>query len=197
MCFAPLFLLIKQEVFITKKIDKTRINNQIRANEVRLIDEDGEQAGIVDIEDAKERARNANLDLVEVAPKANPPVCRIMDYGKYLYEMTKKERKAKKKQQSAALKELQVRPSIFEHDLNIKLDKARKFFEKKHKVKFVIKYRGRELKHYDDGKDLLKYIEENLSDVAKPDHEPKFEPRRISQIYSPSKSSEKKNNKEE
>ena len=111
--------------------------------------------------------------------------------------MTKKERKAKKKQHSASLKELQVRPSIFEHDLDIKLNQARKFFEKKHKVKFVIKYRGRELKHYENGKEMLKYIEENLADVAKPDHEPRMEPRRISQIFSPSKSSEKKKNKEE
>ncbi len=197
MCvYVPLFLLTNQEVCISKK-EKIRINNQIRSNEVRLVDENNEQVGVVPIEEALEMSRHAVLDLVEVAPKANPPVCRIMDYGKYLYEETKKERKAKKKQHSGTLKELQVRPSIFEHDMDIKLNKARKFFEKRHKVKFVIKYRGRELKHYSDGKNLLLGIQEKIADVAKPDQEPKFESRRISQIFSPIKSADKKKPKED
>ena len=121
-----------------------------------------------------------------------------MDYGKYIYEQTKKEKMAKKKQHSASLKEIQIRPRIFEHDLEIKINHAKKFFEKKHKVKFVIRYRGREMQHYDEGKNLLKSIEEDLEGIAKPEHDPKFEPRRISQIFAPCKSSQKKKqNKEE
>ncbi|MDY6786664.1 MAG: translation initiation factor IF-3 [candidate division WOR-3 bacterium] len=177
-----MFNLIRRLIISNKR---TRVNRHIHASEVRLVDENDEQIGIVSIEEALEQAKMAGLDLVEVAPNARPPVVRIMDYGKYKYEMQKREKKAKKKQHSQQLKELQVRPRIFEHDLDIKINKARKFFEKKYKVKFVIKYRGRELKHYDDGKDLLAYIRESISDVAKPDHEPKFESRRITQIFSP------------
>ena len=142
-------------------------------------------------------AQESQLDLVEVAPKANPPVCRVMDFGKFLYELTKKEKQARKKQHSASLKEIQVRPRIFEHDLEIKLNHARKFFEKKHKVRFVLRYRGREMQYFESGQELLKQIEELLKDVAKPETPPRVENRRISQIFAPQKSAGKKKKEED
>ena len=192
----PLFLFLKGGVFINAK--SVRINNQIRAREVRLLGEEGNQLGVVSVDTALRMAQEAQLDLVEIAPNAVPPVARIMDFGKYMYEMTKKEKTAKKKQHQTELKEIQIRPNIFEHDLEIKLDQARKFFEKKHKVKFVIKFRGRESQHAEDGMKILADIKENLSDVAAPDTEAKIEGKRIFQIFTFVKGgSRKKTNNEE
>lgn len=177
----PLFLFLQGGVLINAK--SVRINNQIRAREVRLIGEEGNQFGVVPIDTALRLAQEAQLDLVEIAAGAVPPVVRIMDFGKYMYEMTKKEKTAKKKQHQTELKEIQIRPNIFEHDLEIKLDQARKFFEKKHKVKFVVKFRGRESQHSEDGMKILNSIKEILSDVAAPDTEARVEGRRIFQIF--------------
>ncbi|MGE3062422.1 MAG: translation initiation factor IF-3 [bacterium] len=175
-----------------------RINNQIRAREVRLLGEEGNQLGVVSSDVALRMAQEAQLDLVEIAPNAVPPVARIMDFGKYMYEMTKKEKTAKKKQHQTELKEIQIRPNIFVHDLEIKLNQARKFFEMKHKVKFVIKFRGRESQHAEDGMKILSDIKENLSDVAAPDTEAKIEGKRIFQIFTFVKgASRKKTNNEE
>ena len=193
----PLFLFFKGGVLINAK--SVRINNQIRAREVRLLGEEGNQLGLVNIDTALRMAQEAQLDLVEIAPNAVPPVVRIMDFGKYMYEMTKKEKTAKKKQHQTELKEIQIRPNIFEHDLEIKLDQARKFFEKKHKVKFVVRFRGRESQHSEDGMKLLAGIKENLNDVAAPDTEPKIEGKRIFQIFTYVKGGAKKkaNNEED
>lgn len=175
-----------------------RINSEIRAREVRLLSEDGKQLGLVSVDTALKLAVEAQLDLVEIAPNANPPVCRIMDFGKFMYELTKKERVAKKKQHQTELKEIQIRPNIFEHDLEIKLNQARKFFEKKHKVKFVIRFRGRESQHQEDGLNLLNHIRENLQDIAAPDAEPKSEGKRIFQLFTFVKGgTKKKTNNEE
>ncbi|GEM_PF-944225 len=193
----PLFLFFKGGVLINAK--SVRINNQIRAHEVRLLGEEGNQLGLVNVDTALKMAQEAQLDLVEIAPNAVPPVVRIMDFGKYMYEMTKKEKTAKKKQHQTELKEIQIRPNIFEHDLEIKLDQARKFFEKKHKVKFVVRFRGRESQHSEDGMKLLVAIKENLSDIAAPDTEPRIEGRRIFQIFTFVKggATKKKTNNEE
>ncbi|MEO0281383.1 MAG: translation initiation factor IF-3 [candidate division WOR-3 bacterium] len=190
----PSFYFFK-EVFINTK--NVRINNQIRAREVRLIGENGESFGIVSIEEALRKAEEAELDLVEIAPNANPPVVRIMDFGKYMYEMTKKEKTAKKKQHQTEIKEIHFRPSIFEHDLDIKINQARKFFEKKNKVRFVVMFRGREMQHFNDGLKILEKVKEKISDIAVEDSEPKIEGRRIFQIFSFSKDGSKKKKKEE
>jgi len=187
------FLFFKGGVFISGQEKKhVRINNEIRSKEVRLIGESNNQLGIVHIEDANRMAQEAQLDLVEIAPNANPPVCKIMDFGKYLYELTKKEKDAKKKQHATELKEIQIRPNIFEHDLEIKLNHAIKFFEKKHKVKFVIRFRGRESQYTEEGMNLLLSIGEKLSELAIPDSPPKSEGRRIFQVFSPVKQTGKK-----
>jgi len=191
----PLFYF-KGGVLINAK--SVRINNQIRAREVRLLGEEGNQLGLVNIDTALKMAQEAQLDLVEIAPNAAPPVVRIMDFGKYMYEITKKEKTAKKKQHQTELKEIQIRPNIFEHDLKIKLDQAHKFFEKKHKVKFVVRFRGRENQHYEDGMNLLIKIKESLIDIAAPDTEPKIEGKRIFQIFTFAKGrTKKKTNNEE
>src|SRR5690554_2062931 len=123
------------------------INEQIRDKEVRLIDSDGEMLGIVSSKEAQKIANSKNLDLVKVAPKANPPVCKIMDYGKYLFEQTKREKEAKKHQKTINVKEVWMRPKIEEHDFNTKLKHAQKFLKSGNKVKVSIRFRGREMQH--------------------------------------------------
>ncbi|MHC4722135.1 MAG: translation initiation factor IF-3 [Planctomycetota bacterium] len=146
-----------------------RVNSGIRADTVRLIDESNNQAGIVDIREAISRAREVGLDLVEVAPTSDPPVCRIMDYGKWLYQQKRKVREAHKKHQyhSTTLKEIRLRPETDRHDLDIKLRHAREFLEKGHKVQFTIFFRGRQMLHRDKGYVILDEITEMLQDLAK------------------------------
>ncbi|MHC4911886.1 MAG: translation initiation factor IF-3 [Planctomycetota bacterium] len=146
-----------------------RVNSGIRVDTVRLIDESNNQAGIVDIREAISRAREVGLDLVEVAPTSDPPVCRIMDYGKWLYQQKRKVREAHKKHQyhSTTLKEIRLRPETDRHDLDIKLRHAREFLEKGHKVQFTIFFRGRQMLHRDKGYVILDEITEMLQDLAK------------------------------
>ena len=146
-----------------------RVNEKIRADTVRLIDESNNQVGIVNIDEAANRALEAGLDLVEVAPMSNPPVCRIMDYGKWLYRQKRKLRDAHKKHHSHAgtLKEIRLRPETEQHDLGIKLDHAREFLQKGHRVQFTVFFRGRQMLHTEMGYAMVDRIVESLQDLSK------------------------------
>ncbi|MBN2426087.1 MAG: translation initiation factor IF-3 [Calditrichaceae bacterium] len=161
---------------------KTRINEQITAREVRLIDAEGQQAGIVDIDKALKITAESGLDLVEIAPTATPPVCKIMDFGKYAYEKSKKEKLSKKKQHTIVVKEIRMRPKTDSHDLEFKIRHARSFLEQKNKVKFTVQFRGRELAYKEFGENLLDKVAEMLEDVAKIESPRKFEGRNITMI---------------
>lgn len=151
------------------------VNEQIEALKIRLIDEDGEQVGIVNIQEALRKAGEAGLDLVEVAPNTNPPVCKIMDFGKYKYELSKKEKETKKKQHVIVTKEIRMRPKIEEHDFDFKVRHARKFLMDGNRVKATILFRGRELIHQEFGRRILDNFKEALEDVAKVEKEPIME----------------------
>ncbi|HEX7010879.1 MAG TPA: translation initiation factor IF-3 [Phycisphaeraceae bacterium] len=162
-----------------------RVNEQIRISPVRLIDENNEQIGIVEIDDAKRRAREAGLDLVEVAPTARPPVCRIMDYGKWKYQQRKKEQKAKSHAKQSELKEIRLRPNIDEHDLEIKVNKAREFLEDGDKVQFIMLYRGRQMAHQDLGLRTMEQVVQRLADLSKVEAPPRMQGRRMTMILAP------------
>lgn len=142
------------------------INEQIRAKEVRLIDEHGVQVGIVGIEEALQKAQEADMDLVLIAPMANPPVCKIIDFGKFRYEQAKKEKEAKKKQKTIEIKEVRLSPNIDVNDIKTKANMARKFIEKGDKVKVTLRFRGREMAHMHDSKHVLDDFAGLLEDVA-------------------------------
>lgn len=165
--------------------DRTRKNRDIRAKEVRVIDPDGNQVGVIPIYKALAIAADFGLDLVEVSPMANPPVCKIMDYGRYKYEQTKQLQEAKKKQTTFQLKEIKVRPKTGEHDLQTKLGHIRKFIGKKDKVKVTVVFRGREITLSQLGRDLLKKIAEELDEIAVVEQYPKFEGRTMIMIVAP------------
>lgn len=161
-------------------ISELMINEQIRDREVRLIGEHGEQLGIMSAKDAMKLAREAELDLVKVAPTAKPPVCKIIDYGKYRYEMARKEKEAKKKQKTIEVKEVRLSPNIDVNDLNTKINAARKFLEKGNKVKITLRFRGREMAHMQASKHILDDFAEALKDVASIDKPAKVEGRNMS-----------------
>lgn len=142
------------------------INEQIRDKEVRLIGEDGEQLGVMPAKDAMKLAKDANLDLVKIAPTAKPPVCKIIDYGKYKYELARKEKEAKKKQKVTEVKEIRLSPNIDDNDLNTKANQARKFITKGDKVKVALRFRGREMAHTSSSKVILDTFFALLEDVA-------------------------------
>lgn len=156
----------------------------IRIREVRLIDETGEQVGVVPTEEALSRAHKARLDLVEVSPRARPPVCKIMDYGKFKYDLRKKEQ-AQHSRKQAQLKELRVRPKTSDHDLGVKLKKARGFLEEGHKVLFNVFFRGRERSHTDLGRYLLQRVADDLDDIAKVERIPAMDGRRMTMMLLP------------
>ena len=153
------------------------INEQIRDKEIRLIGEDGEQLGIMSAKDAMKLAREAGLDLVKIAPTAKPPVCKIIDYGKYKYELARKEKEAKKKQKVIDVKEVRLSPNIEENDMKTKANMARKFLEKGDKVKVTLRFRGREMAHMGSSKHVLDDFAELLSDIAVIDKPAKLEGR--------------------
>ncbi|MGN0401563.1 MAG: translation initiation factor IF-3 [Acetatifactor sp.] len=153
------------------------INEQIRDKEVRLIGESGEQLGIMSARDALKLAEEAGVDLVKIAPTANPPVCRIVDYGKYKYEQLRKEKEAKKKQKVVDVKEIRLSPNIDTNDLNTKITAARKFITKGDRVKVTLRFRGREMAHMNTSKHILDDFAESLSDVAVIAKPPKVEGR--------------------
>ena len=158
-------------------ISDLMINEQIRDKEIRLIGEHGEQLGIMSSRDALKLAREADLDLVKVAPQAKPPVCKIIDYGKYRYEMLRKEKEAKKKQKTIEVKEVRLSPNIDVNDLNTKISAARKFLTKGNKVKVTLRFRGREMAHMQASKHILDDFAKELEDIAQIDKAPKVEGR--------------------
>ena len=158
------------------------INEQIRDREVRLIGPDGEQIGVVSSREAQKIADEAGLDLVKIAPNAKPPVCKVIDYGKYRYELARKEKDAKKKQKMVELKEIRLSPNIDTNDLNTKMNAAKKFLAKGNKVKITLRFRGREMAHMSSSKHILDDIAENLSDVAVVEKAPKIEGRSIGMV---------------
>ncbi len=153
------------------------INEQVRDREVRLIGQDGEQLGIMSAKEAMKLAREADLDLVKIAPNAKPPVCKIIDYGKYRYELARKEKEAKKKQKTMEVKEVRLSPNIDVNDLNTKANQARKFISKGDKVKVSLRFRGRELAHINYSKQILDNFYSKLEDVAVVDKPAKMEGR--------------------
>ena len=148
------------------------MNEGIRISQIRLIGEEGQQLGVVAPQQGLKLAREAGLDLVEVAPEAEPPVCRIMDYTKYRYDQARKNREAKKKQRVVHLKEIRIKPNIEEHDYQVKLRHAREFLEKKDKVKVVLRFRGREITHKELGSRLLERLIEDVKDMAETEKPP-------------------------
>ena len=156
-------------------ISELMINEQIRDREIRLIGEDGEQLGIMSARDAMKLAREANLDLVKIAPTAKPPVCKIIDSGKYRYEQARREKEARKKQKTIEVKEIRLSPNIDTNDLNTKVNQARKFVSGGNKVKVAVRFRGRELAHTAVGKTILEDFAQKLSDIAVIDKPAKLE----------------------
>jgi translation initiation factor IF-3 len=170
---------------IQQKQQRVRINEQIRVPEVRLIGPDGQQVGVMPTKEALAQAVEAHLDLVEVAPQASPPVCRIMDYGKFKYQQSKKQQEARRKATTIQVKEVKVRPKIEEHDMGFKLRNARRFLEDGDKVKISVIFRGREIAHTDRGFRILAQMIEALADVGTVEQNPKLEGRNLSMIVTP------------
>ena len=158
------------------------INEQIRDREIRLIGEDGEQLGIMSAREAMKIAQEAELDLVKIAPAAKPPVCKIIDYGKYKYEQARKEKEAKKKQKTVEDKEVRLSPNIDTNDLNTKINNAKKFISKGNKVKVTLRFRGREMAHVQQSKHILDDFAETLADVAVVEKPAKMEGRAMSMV---------------
>ena len=166
-------------------IKKLRINERIIAREVRLIGEKGEQLGVMPLFQARDVAKKHDLDLVEVAPTAVPPVCRLLDYGKYKYEQAKKERELKKNQKVVGLKEVRLRPKIEDHDFEAKARSASKLLKAGDKVKITVLFRGREITHPELGRRLLQRMSQTLEDVASPEKQPSLEGKRMNIILVP------------
>ncbi|ADH85940.1 translation initiation factor IF-3 [Desulfurivibrio alkaliphilus] len=171
-----------------KKEVRARTNQQIRCDEVRLIDEDGSQLGIMTPREALMKAEESGLDLVEVSPTAKPPVCRIMDYGKYRYELSKKQQDAKKKQAVVEVKEIKLRPKTEKHDLDFKIKNIKKFLDQNNKVKVTLRFRGREIVYADTlGVEVLNRIAQELTEVATVLQAPKMEGRQMTMLVGPNK----------
>ena len=165
--------------------DEPRINREIKSKEVRLINYNGENLGIVPIIEALKIAQEVGLDLIEISPQVTPPVCKVLDYGKYKYEMQKKKNEAKKNQKVVNIKELKLRPMIDTHDYEVKVKQAKKFLEQGDKVKFTMRYKGREMSANDMGKEILNRLLEDLDGVCKVDAAPKLEGKQMFMIVSP------------
>ena len=159
-----------------------RVNEGITASEIRVVDENGEMKGVMSVPEALKLAEEAGLDLVEISPNTNPPVCKILDYGKYKYEQQKKAAEARKKQKIIDVKEVKIRPTTEKHDYEVKMRNARRFLENGDKVKVSMRFRGREMAHQDIGMQLLQRMKTELSDIAKPEQEPRLEGRQMIMI---------------
>ena len=162
-----------------------RSNNRILSPEVQVIASDGENLGVISTNEAISKAKNEGLDLIEIAPNANPPVCKIMDMGKYKYDAQKKANLAKKKQKIIALKEIKMRPVTETHDYEFKVKNAKKFIVKGDKVKFTIRFKGRELQHSHLGNELMTKIKEDMKDIGKVELEPKFDGKQMIMVIQP------------
>jgi translation initiation factor IF-3 len=165
--------------------DGPRINEDIRVREVQLIDQEGTNRGVIAIRDALDIALEAGLDLVEVAPNMSPPVCKILDFGKFKYQEQKKAAEARKKQKVVEVKEIKFRPMIDDHDYDVKMRSIRRFFDEGDKVKVTLRFRGREMAHQELGFKLLDRVRDDVSPVAKVEQEPKFEGRQMVMVLSP------------
>ncbi|WDP93331.1 MAG: translation initiation factor IF-3 [Desulfobacter sp.] len=165
--------------------DQTRVNKGIRASEVRVIGSDGEQVGVLPIAEALRIAENENMDLVEVSPDAKPPVCKVMDHGKYKYELTKKKQEAKRKQKSTQIKEIKVRPKTGDHDLETKVRHVEKFIKNNDKVKITLVFRGREFMLKEQANAVLEKVVEMTKEFAQVEQYPKFEGRVITMLLGP------------
>lgn len=162
-----------------------RINEEIRVREIQLIDKDGSNKGVIDTTGALTLAREAGLDLVEIAPNSSPPVCKILDYGKYKYQAQKKAAEARKKQKIVEIKEIKLRPMIDDHDYDVKMRSMQRFFEEGDKVKVTLRFRGREMAHQDLGYKLLDRVKGDTSKLAKIEQEPRFEGRQVVMVLAP------------
>jgi translation initiation factor IF-3 len=165
--------------------DGPRVNNEIQAMKVRLIDEKGEMVGVVGLREGLQMAEEAGLDLIEVSPNAEPPVCKIADYGKYKYEAQKKANDARKKQKVIEVKEIKMRPGIDDHDYEVKMRAMKKFLDTGDKVKVTLRFRGREMVHQDIGMNVLKRVREELDPMAKVEQLPKMEGRQMTMVLAP------------
>lgn len=167
------------------KADEPRINRQIHAPSVRLVDHNGNMVGVVTVPEALRMAETAGLDLVEVSPNAEPPVCKILDYGKYRYEVQKKAHEARKKQKVIQIKEIKLRPTIDKHDLEIKMRHVAEFLEGGDKVRISMRFRGREMDHVEIGHQLLAKVQEQLAEIAKIESAPRSEGKQIVMLVGP------------
>ncbi len=174
------------EVFFIRK-NQVPINEEIRDPEVRLIDADGAMLGVMSSKDAQNLAITKNLDLVKIAANSEPPVCKIMDYGKFLFEQGKKEKEAKKNQKVVSIKEVRLSAKIEEHDFDVKVKNAYKFLQDGDKVKVSIKFRGREMKYTSDGKEVLEKFAQAVNEVGVPEKQPKLEGKNMIVILNPNK----------
>ncbi|MBL0338536.1 MAG: translation initiation factor IF-3 [Rhodospirillaceae bacterium] len=168
--------------------DTTRVNQQINSSTVRLIDAAGEMVGVVPLKVALAKAMEAGLDLIEVSPNASPPVCKILDYGKYKYEAQKRRNEAKKKQKVIEIKEIKIRPGIDDHDYDVKLKSIVRFLDEGDKVRVTLRFRGREMMHHDLGMQLLERMRTDLGDKAKIEQSPRLEGRQMVMALAPNKS---------
>ncbi len=162
-----------------------RINEHIRVREIRLIDETGTNVGVVTTIDARTKAHELGLDLVEIVPDGVPPVCKIMDFGKFKFQEQKKQAEARKRQKIVELKEIKMRPGIDDHDYDVKMRSVRRFFEEGDKVKITLRFRGREMAHTSLGMDVLKRVKADVEPIAKVESEPRFEGRQMIMILAP------------
>jgi translation initiation factor IF-3 len=162
-----------------------RINEEIRVREVQLIDQTGTNHGTTEIQKALEMAQQAGLDLVEIAPNSSPPVCKILDFGKYKYQAQKKAAEARKKQKVVEIKEIKIRPMIDDHDYDVKMRSMKRFFEEGDKVKVTLRFRGREMAHQELGVQLLERVKGDTATLAKVEQEPKFEGRQMIMVLAP------------
>ena len=165
-----------------------RVNKDIRESEVQLIGEDGNNEGVVSIDTALDLADQAGLDLVEIAPNSRPPVCKILDYGKYKFQAQKKAAEARKKQKTVEVKEIKMRPNIDTHDYDVKMRSIKRFFDDGDKVKVTLRFRGREMAHQELGMRLLQKVREETSEIAKVEAEPKLEGRQMMMVLAPTNS---------
>ena len=178
--------LHKQNYFQKRTKPKgPRANERIRAQQVQVISSEGKNLGTLSTQEALNIARQEGLDLIEISPNANPPVCKIIDIGKYKYDLQKKASKAKKKQKISELKEIKLRPSTEIHDYNFKIKNAQKFLSKKDKVKFTVRFKGREMQHHHLGMELLKRVEDDIKKVGKIELSPKFEGKQMTMVIQP------------
>lgn len=174
-----------EELAIAKLDKRNRLNDDITAVQVRLIGADGEQVGVVSIEDAKRAAKDADLDLVEIVPNAEPPVCRIMDHGKFVFEAKKQKQEARKKQKQVQVKEIKFRPGTDIGDYNVKLKNLRKFLEAGDKCKVTMRFRGREHAHRELGLELLERVEKDLEELSQVEQRPMMEGRQMVMVLGP------------